>query len=277
MTTFTYNTYQEIADSIRAKTRHQPQVGLILGSGLGKLADEIQQADVIPYHEIPHWPQSTVHGHSGQLVIGELEGVTVLAMQGRIHFYEGYSMQQITMPVRVMHLLGIPLMIVTNAAGGINRAFEVGDPMLITDHVNFLGMAGMNPLMGANIEEFGPRFPALANAYDRELGALAHRVASENGITLREGVYCALSGPFYETPAELRFLQTVGADAVGMSTAPEVVVARHCGMRVLGVSGITNVCDLTGDNPANHEEVIEAGKVLVPRLTTILRGVLRGL
>ncbi|HUN24251.1 MAG TPA: purine-nucleoside phosphorylase [Anaerolineales bacterium] len=265
---------QEIAGAIRARTQHRPTIGLILGSGLGSLANEISHADVIPYTDLPHWPPSTVHGHSGQLVIGNLEGQVVLAMQGRIHFYEGYTMQQITMPVRVMALLGISTLIVTNAAGGINRAFEVGDPMLIVDHINFLGMVGMNPLMGPNLDEFGPRFPAMANAYDRDLGELARQVAQANGINLREGVYCALSGPFYETPAELRFLQVIGADAVGMSTAPEVVVARHNGMRSLGISGITNVCDLTGDSPANHEEVIEAGKVLVPRLTKILRGVL---
>jgi purine-nucleoside phosphorylase len=267
----------EAVDAIRRRTSYLPRVGLILGSGLNSLADSVQKADIIPYGELPHWPVSTVQGHAGRLVIGELEGQTALVMQGRIHFYEGYSMSQITLPVRVMLRLGLEMMFVTNAAGGVNPDFAPGDVMLIADNLNLIAMMGGNPLMGPNIDELGPRFPDMSQAYDRRLMGLARQVASNENIPLREGVYCALSGPSFEGPADLRFLRGIGADAVGMSTVPEVIVARHGGMRVLGLSGISNKANLDGSAATTHEEVIEAGKVITPKIEKIIRGVLRSL
>ena len=272
-----YLSYEQItqaADVVRSKIDRLPQVGLILGSGLGSLADAIQDPRIIPYPEIPNWPVSTVEGHHGQLVIGDLEGQQVLVMQGRTHYYEGYDMNQIGLPVRVMQALEIGTFIVTNAAGGVNPSFNPGDPMLITDHLNLIGMAGHSPLRGPNLEQFGPRFPDMSLAYDRELGAFARQVAGESGILLNEGVYAGLAGPSFETPADLRFLQAIGVDAVGMSTVPEVTVARHGGMRVLGFSGISNKANLDGSTITTHEEVLEAGRVLVPKLETLIRGVL---
>jgi purine-nucleoside phosphorylase len=250
---------------------------MILGSGLNALADSVANPTVIPYGEIPNWPVSTVHGHAGRLVIGELEGQTVFVMQGRIHYYEGYSMSQITLPVRVMLRLGLEMMFVTNAAGGVNPDFVPGDVMLITDHLNLIGMTGANPLMGPNIDELGPRFPDMSQAYDRQLMDLARQVASKEGITLREGIYCALSGPSFEGPADLRFLRLAGTDAVGMSTVPEVIVARHGGLRVMGLSGISNKANLDGSTVTTHEEVIEAGKLITPKMEKIIRGVLDAL
>jgi purine-nucleoside phosphorylase len=276
----TYITLEQIdqaAEAVRKRANQQPRVGIILGSGLNDLADAVQNADVIPYGDLPNWPTSTVHGHAGRLVIGELEGQKVFIMQGRIHFYEGYSMSQITLPVRVMQRLGIEMMIVTNAAGGVNPSFTPGDVMLITDNLNLIGMMGMNPLMGPNLDEIGPRFPDMSQAYDRNLMDMARLAASENSITLQEGVYCALSGPSFEGPADLRFLRLAGADAVGMSTVPEVIVARHGGLRVLGFSGISNKANLDGSTITTHEEVIEAGKVIGPKIEKIIRGVLRSL
>lgn len=278
MTTFvTLEQIDQAADAIRKRTSNRPRIGMILGSGLNNLADSVQGAQVIAYGQLPNWPVSTVHGHAGQLVIGELEGQDVLVMQGRIHFYEGYSMSQITLPVRVMLRLGLEMMFVTNAAGGVDPDFVPGDVMLITDHLNLIGMMGANPLMGPNIDELGPRFPDMSQAYDRELMALARQVASKEDVPLREGVYCALSGPSFEGPADLRFLQMAGADAVGMSTVPEVIVARHGGMRVLGFSGISNKANLDGSSITTHEEVIEAGKIITPKMEKIIRGVLRSL
>jgi purine-nucleoside phosphorylase len=278
MSTFvTLEQIDEAVDAIRRRTSYLPRVGLILGSGLNSLADSVQKADIIPYGELPHWPVSTVEGHAGRLVIGELEGQTALVMQGRIHFYEGYSMSQITLPVRVMLRLGLEMMFVTNAAGGVNADFAPGDVMLITDNLNLIAMMGGNPLMGPNIDELGPRFPDMSQAYDRKLMGLARQVASNENIPLREGVYCALSGPSFEGPADLRFLRGIGADAVGMSTVPEVIVARHGGMRVLGLSGISNKANLDGSAATTHEEVIEAGKVITPKIEKIIRGVLRSL
>jgi len=273
-------TLQEIdqaADAVRERTSHQPRVGLILGSGLNDLANSVEMADSVAYADLPNWPRSTVHGHAGRLVIGELEGQSVMVMQGRVHFYEGYSMSQITLPVRVMKRLGLEMLFVTNAAGGVNPEFVPGDVMLITDNLNMVGMSGANPLMGPNIDELGPRFPDMSRAYDEELMRLARKAAQENNITLREGVYCALSGPSFESPADLRFLRMVGTDAVGMSTAPEVIVARHAGLRVLGLSGISNKANLDGSTVTTHEEVIEAGKVITPKIEKIVRGVLRAL
>ena len=267
----------EAVDAIRKRTSYRPRLGLILGSGLNDLADSVQKADIIHYGELPNWPVSTVQGHAGRLVIGELEGQTALVMQGRIHFYEGYSMSQITLPVRVMLRLGLEMMFVTNAAGGVNSDFSPGDVMLITDNLNLIGMMGANPLMGPNIDELGPRFPDMSQVYDRKLMDLARQVASKENIPLREGVYCALSGPSFEGPADLRFLRGIGADAVGMSTVPEVIVARHGGMRVLGLSGISNKANLDGSTATTHEEVIEAGKVIAPKMEKIIRGVLRSI
>ena len=276
----TYVTLQQIdeaADAIRSRTSYKPRVGLILGSGLNSLADSVQKGDHIPYSDLPNWPRSTVQGHAGRLVIGDLEGQSVFVMQGRVHFYEGYSMSQITLPVRVMLRLGLEIMIVTNAAGGINPDYAPGDVMLITDNLNLVGMSGANPLMGPNIDELGPRFPDMSRAYDIELMENARKIASENNIFLREGVYCGLSGPSFESPADLRFLRLAGADAVGMSTVPEVIVARHGGLRVLGFSGISNKANLDGSTITTHEEVIEAGKVITPKIEAIVRGVLRSL
>lgn len=248
-----YEKAKKSAQYIAELSKVKPEIGLILGSGLGILADEIENAIAIPYSEIPDFPTSTVQGHAGQLVIGQLSGKTVVAMQGRFHFYEGYSMETVTFPVRVMKLLGVEKLIVTNAAGGVNESFSPGDLMLITDHINFMG----NPLIGRNDERFGPRFPDMSTAYDRAFQELARKVAAEQNISIQEGVYFGLTGPTYETPAEVRMVRTLGGDAVGMSTVPEVIVANHCSMRVLGISCITNMAAGILDQPLDHGEVIE--------------------
>jgi len=273
----TRSQFEETATALRAQTRHEPQIGLILGSGLGALAEAVEDADVIPAASLPHWPRSTVEGHVGRLMIGRLEGQIVLVQQGRAHYYEGHTMQQATLPVRVMQLMGLHTLMVTNAAGAINSAFRPGDVMLITDHINFMGMAGVSPLRGPNEPSFGPRFPDMSQAYDRELRVLALQVAEEAGVALQQGIYVCLGGPSFETPADLRFLRLIGADAVGMSTVPEVTVARHGGLRVLGFSGISNAANLDGNTVTTHEEVLAAGQILVPKLMTLLRGVLRRL
>jgi purine-nucleoside phosphorylase len=215
-----------------------------------------------------------VIGHEGSLVIGQLENQDVIVMQGRVHYYEGYSMNQVTLPIRVMQRLDVETLFVTNAAGAVNPDFEPGDLMLITDHLNLVGMAGPNPLRGPNLDDLGPRFPDMSQAYDRELGKHARSTAKENGINLQEGVYVGLAGPSFETPSDLRFLRAVGVDAVGMSTVPEVTVAQHAGQRVLGVSGISNKANLDGNTLTTHEEVLEAGRIMVPKLITLVRGVL---
>ncbi len=265
------------AEAVRAKITIQPRVGIILGSGLGSLADSVEQAAHVPYDQLPGWPVSTVKGHSGRLVVGQLEGQNVLVQQGRVHYYEGYSMGQVTLPIRVMQRLGIELLIVTNAAGAVNPGYEPGSLMLITDHLNLMGMGGQSPLRGPNLDTFGPRFPDMSRAYDRQLCDLARQVAARAGLTLHEGVYAGLAGPSFETPADLRFLRAVGVDAVGMSTVPEVTVARHGGTRVLGVSGISNKANLDGNTLTTHEEVLEAGNKIVPQLLILVRGVLRNL
>jgi purine-nucleoside phosphorylase len=267
----------QTAEAVRSHLNRPPRVGLVLGSGLGGLADSIVDAVRIPYGKLPNWPVSTVVGHSGQLVAGKLEGQQVLVQQGRAHFYEGYSMSQVTMPIRVMQRLGIEILIVTNAAGGVNPGFEPGSLMLIVDHLNLLGMAGQSPLRGPNLDEFGPRFPDMSQAYDRSLCDLARQVAGETGTTLHEGIYACLAGPSFETPADLRFLRVAGVDAVGMSTVPEVTIARHGGTRVLGISGISNKANLDGNTLTTHEEVLAAGAQIVPQLLTLLRGVLQRL
>ena len=273
----TIDNIDQAADAIRARIDIKPEVGMILGTGLGELADSVTDAVVIPNNQIPQWPLSTVQGHSGRLVIGSLEGVKVLVLQGRAHYYEGYCMGQITLPVRVMQQLGCDKLIVTNAAGAINPDFEPGDLMLLNDHLNIIGMGGANPLRGPNLDEFGVRFPDMSIPYDRAFLSMAREACREVGMAFQEGVYASLAGPSFESPAELRFLQTIGADAVGMSTVPEVIIARHGGMRVLGVSGISNKANLDGSTITTHEEVLEAGRVLVPKLTKLIRGFLKNL
>jgi purine-nucleoside phosphorylase len=273
-------TLQEIdkaADYIRKHTKHQPIAGMILGSGLGELADAVEQADIIGTEDIPNWPASTVKGHQGRLVIGLLQGKPVLVLQGRAHYYEGYGMDRVTMSVRVMQRLGISNLFVTNAAGAIDPAYEPGDVMILTDHISLLAMSGLNPLRGPNLDELGPRFPDMSQPYDHEFIRVALSTAKANGIAAHQGVYICLAGPSFESPADLRFLRTIGANAVGMSTVPEVIVARHGQMRVLGISGISNKANLDGSTVTTHEEVLEAGKLIVPKLKTILLGVLNQL
>jgi len=262
---------KEIISLIKKKINIDPQIGLILGSGLGALADEITDPVYLPYETIPNFPVSTVEGHTGRLVIGNLAGVPVLTMQGRFHFYEGYNMKKITFPVRVMQGLGITKLIVTNAAGGINLDFEQGTIMLIKDHINLMGT---NPLIGKNLDEFGPRFPDMSYAYDPEFLFLAENVAHNLNIKVRKGVYAGVIGPSYETPAEIRFLRTIGADAVGMSTVPEVIVANHGGMSVLGISCITNMAAGVRDYRINHEEVIETANRVKENLRSLLLGII---
>lgn len=271
--------YDEAADRILRQTRHRPTLGLILGSGLGSLADAVESPTVVDYADIPHFPLSTVPGHSGRLVIGQLAGAPVCVMQGRFHYYEGYSLQQTTLPVRVMQRMGVRTLILTNAAGGLNPAFAVGDLMLVEDHINFVGMAGNNPLRGPNLDAFGPRFPAANRTYSKHLRDLALEVAARRGLTLQRGVYIMLAGPNFETPAEIRMLRTLGGDAVGMSTVPEALVAHHAGMDVLAISTITNLTIdvLDAAHEPSHEEVQEAGKVIVPRLSDLLLGVVERL
>jgi purine-nucleoside phosphorylase len=271
----TLDQIDEVAAAVRARSNYQPRVALILGSGLGGLAESIENPDFIPFNELPHWPESTAPGHVGRLVIGKLENQVVMVMQGRIHFYEGYSMSQVTLPIRVMQRLGVEILVVTNAAGAINPDFSPGDLMLINDNLNLVGMMGFNPLIGPNLDDLGPRFPDISQAYDRKLSELARQSAGEAGIPLREGVYAGLSGPSFEGPADLRFLRVIGADAVGMSTVPEVIVARHGNTRVLGISGISNKANLDGNTSTSHEEVLEAGIHMVPKLEKILRIFLR--
>ena len=276
-TKFTIEDMDRIADEIRSRISINPQIGMILGSGLGPLSEAVEDPVIIPYHDLPGWPLSTVEGHAGELIIGKLEGQDVLVMNGRIHYYEGYEMSQVTLPIRVMQRLGIKIIVVTNAAGGVNQDFVPGNPMLITDHLNLLGMAGVNPLRGPNMEEFGTRFPDMSQPYDKELQELARTVASDLGINLYEGIYVCLAGPTFETPADLRFLLGAGVDAVGMSTVPEVIIANHGGQRVLGISGITNSSNLYGEAETTHDEVIETGLVLAPKMMSLIRGVLKAL
>ncbi|WP_208589441.1 purine-nucleoside phosphorylase [Gracilibacillus suaedae] len=248
------NQLVEATAYLQDKIKTQPKIGLILGSGLGMLADEIENSTKIKYEEIPGFPVSTVEGHAGQLVIGNLQGVDVIAMQGRFHYYEGYGLDAVTFPVRVMKELGVEKLLVTNAAGGVNRSLEPGDLMLITDHIN---NTGQNPLIGENVHEHGVRFPDMSTAYDRELQVVAKQAAVQLDITLKEGVYVWNTGPSYETPAEIRMLDTIGGDAVGMSTVPEVTVARHAGIKCVGISCISNMAAGILDQPLTHDEVIE--------------------
>jgi purine-nucleoside phosphorylase len=260
-------------DHIRAQTPFEPEIALILGSGLGGLAEEVEAAAVIPYEEIPGYPVSTVVGHAGQLVLGTLAGKKVVVMRGRLHYYEGYPMSLLAMPIRVLHAIGARILIVTNACGGLNPAFSPGDVMLITDHINTMGS---NPLIGPNDDSIGPRFPDMTYAYDPDLQALAVKLADRLEVPLRQGVYVALSGPSYETRAERRYLRVIGGDAVGMSTVPEVIAAVHAGMRVLGFSAVTNIATGEEDQPPDdHEKVLATAKIAGERLTVLVREVLR--
>jgi len=258
----------QTAQAVRSRLEAIPRAGLILGSGLGSLADAAEGATVIPYSQLPNWPVSTVPGHEGRLVLGKLQGQPVLMLQGRVHYYEGYSMSQVVLPVRVMQRLGIQCLIVTNAAGAVNPDFEPGDLMIITDHLNLVGMAGENPLRGPNLDELGPRFLDMSRPYDPQLMELARQVAGEHDLHLHKGVYAYLAGPSFESPAEYRYLRGIGVDSVGMSTVPEVITARHGGMRVLGISTISNKANLDGNTVTTHE---------VPRLTTLVKGVVQRL
>ena len=264
-----YDKIRESAEYILERVDKKPSIGLILGSGLGELANSIEGAKMFPYGDIPNFPVSTVEGHEGRLVIGEIEGKTVAAMQGRFHYYEGYDMNSVTFPVRVMKLLGIETIMVTNAAGGVNEAYTPGDLMLISDQLN---LSGDNPLKGKNMDEFGVRFPDMSNAYDKELREVVRSVAKNAGVELKEGVYACMSGPTYETPAEIRMLRGLGADAVGMSTVPEVIVAIHSGMKVIGISCITNMAAGILDQPLDHSEVIETSKIAREKFISLVRG-----
>lgn len=263
--------YHEAADYITSRIqRNMPETAIILGSGLGALADTITEPMVIPYNTIPHFVSSTAAGHKGNLIYGRLGETEVLAMQGRFHYYEGYTMEQVTFPVRVMKLLGIKNLFVSNAAGGINTTFKVGDLMIIRDHIN--GMP--NPLIGKNIAEFGPRFPDMTRAYDREFINIAEQIAAENAISLKKGIYVGLTGPTYETPAEYAFYGKVGGDAIGMSTVPEVIVARHCGIRVFGMSVITNEGYHFAEDFVNDaEDVIKAADRATDVMSFLFRSI----
>ncbi|SDH37386.1 purine-nucleoside phosphorylase [Alteribacillus bidgolensis] len=245
---------EDAAETLQEKIDFEPKAGLILGSGLGVLAEEIENPVKVHYEDIPGFPVSTVIGHAGQLVFGRLKGVPVVAMQGRFHYYEGYTMQEVTFPVRVMRALGVDTLLVTNAAGSVNESFSPGHLMLIKDHLN---LQGDNPLLGKNDDTLGPRFPDMSSAYSVELMEAARKAASSLNITLQEGVYAANTGPAYETPAEIRMIRTLGADAVGMSTVPEVTTAVHGGMKVLGISCLSNMAAGILDQPLSHDEVIE--------------------
>jgi len=263
---------QEALAYVRSRTDFTPDVGMILGSGLGELAHEVEAVASIPYKEIPNFPVSTVPGHEGVMILGMLEGKKVVVMKGRSHYYEGYTMEHITFPTRLMKALGIRIFMVTNAAGGINPDFVPGDLMVITDHIN---LTGNNPLIGPNDAELGPRFPDMSQAYNKELGALARRMGEATGHPLKEGVFVGLHGPSYETPAELRFMRLIGGDAIGMSTVPEVIVANHMSLKVLGISCITNI--FIPGKAANHEEVLEAAEMVKPKFKNLFRAILKEL
>ncbi|XP_072885339.1 purine nucleoside phosphorylase-like [Hemitrygon akajei] len=261
---YSYEEYKATADWLLSQTQYRPTVAIICGSGLGALADTLKDQVKFKYCDIPNFPTTSVAGHVGQLVFGTLSGKRCVCMQGRFHLYEGHAVWKTTFPIRVFRLIGVKTLIVTNASGGLNPDYKVGDIMLLKDHINMPGFAGVNPLVGPNDERFGERFPCMSDAYDKELRSLATEVSQSLGLshTLREGVYCALGGPSYETIAECRMLKALGADAVGMSTTHEVITARHCKLRVLGLSLVTNkvVMDYESEERANHEEVLQSSK-----------------
>ena len=273
MTGFTYEQYREAAEYVLSRTDLRPRVAITLGSGLAPLADAVRGGTQIPYTDIPHFPRPTVEGHPGRMIIGHLGDVPVVIMQGRVHYYEGYTLPEVTFYVRVLRLMGVEILVLTNAAGGLNPGFRVGDLMIIEDHINLPGLVGHSPLWGPNDERFGPRFPPMSKAYDHRLRELASEAATEMGIALRRGVYVGLGGPAFETPAEVRMLRSWGGDAVGMSTVHETVTAVHAGLRVLGISTITNVAvdHIDAKEEADHEEVLETGQQVAPRLASLLQ------
>ncbi len=265
---------QQAARLIEGRTTLRPRIGLVLGSGLGAFADGLQDATAIPYQQIPHFPVSTAVGHAGRLVVGQCAKIPVAVMQGRVHFYEGYSLREVTFPIRVLGALGIRALVFTNAAGGINRKLRARGLLLIRDHLNF---QGSNPLLGANDERFGPRFPDMTEAYSKKFRTTAKQVARKLRLRLFEGVYAALHGPSYETPAEIRALARLGADVVGMSTVPEVIVANHMGIEVLGISCVTNMAAGISKKKINHDEVLEAGERVSRQFTAFLRALIPAL
>jgi purine-nucleoside phosphorylase len=269
-----YSKIAETVESIRSGCNQQPVLGIILGSGLGVFAETFTEPTVIPYRSLPHFPVSTVVGHSGSLVLGKVAGIPVAALQGRVHLYEGYPVSDVVYPARVLGCLGIRQLIVTNAAAGINPEFKPGDLMAITDHIN---LTGSNPLAGANFDELGPRFPDMSSAYDPRMRMTALECAREQGITLREGVYVGLMGPSYETPAEIRMCRMLGADAVGMSTVPEVIVANHMGISVLGISCITNMAAGILPRKLSHQEVLDTAKQVEDTFMALLTGIIQRL
>jgi purine-nucleoside phosphorylase len=262
---------EHAAKFILSKTKLRPRIGLVLGSGLGAFADDFEAATRVPYAKIPHFPRSTAIGHAGRLVIGKVDAVPVAAMQGRVHFYEGYSQKEVIFPMRVFARMGIRAVILTNAAGGINRSFKQGCLVVIRDHLN---LQGTNPLIGPNDERFGPRFHDMTQAYWKPYREAALAEAKRLGLDVFEGVYAALSGPSYETPAEIRYLATIGADLVGMSTVPEVIAARHMGLKVLGISCVTNMAAGILDQVISHEEVLETGERVKAQFVALLRAVI---
>lgn len=259
---------------ISSKTTHKPTIGLILGSGLGSLAEEITESIIIPYRDIPYFAKSDAIGHANELVIGKLNEKVVVAMKGRFHYYEGYSLDDVSFPVRVMKELGVTNLIITNSCGAINTNFAPGDLMLITDHIN---LVGTNPLIGKNNDDLGPRFPDLSNVYDRNLRQLVKSLAEQEQIPLQEGVYAWWSGPTYETPAEIRMIRTLGGDAVGMSTVPEATVATHAGLKVIGISCLTNMACGILDQPLCHDEVIEVANMVKSKFTLLIQSIIRNL
>lgn len=267
-----YDKIMEAKDFIRKHTDFKPEIGMILGSGLGDVADDIKKVKEFSYSEIPHFPVSTVAGHAGKLVLGELEGKRVVALKGRIHYYEGYAMKEITFPVHLMKELGVEKLIVTNASGGINEAFNPGELMLMEDHINFMGD---NPLKGKNDERLGERFPDISQVYDKKLKCIAIEAANENDILLHTGVYIAVSGPNYESAAEIRFMGRIGADVVGMSTVPEVIVAAHRKMKVIGISCITDVLFHSGEHGVTHEEVLAVAAAAKPKFITLIKAIVK--
>ncbi|HEX9424797.1 MAG TPA: purine-nucleoside phosphorylase [Pyrinomonadaceae bacterium] len=266
-----YSRAENAARTIRSRTSLTARIAIVLGSGLGDFAEEFKDSVTLPYREIPGFVSSTAEGHAGNLVIGKVEGVPVLAMQGRVHYYEGYSLEEVTFPIRTFKLLDIDTLILTNAAGGVDVELTQGALMVISDHLNLMGV---NPLRGPNDERFGPRFPDMSEVYSRELQELAIEEAHELGLTLRRGIYAGLAGPSYETPAEIHMLRAFAADAVGMSTVPEAIVAHQMGMKVLGISCITNMAAGINESPINHEEVMETGRRVRETFTQLLRRVI---
>ena len=266
-----YERAEHAARFIHARAGEDVRVALVLGSGLGAFADDLEDAESIPYAEVPGFARPTVVGHTGRLVLGRVNGVEVAVMQGRFHFYEGYALEEVTFPVRVLGLLGVKSLVLTNAAGGLNNSFTEGALIVISDHLNLMGT---NPLLGPNDARFGPRFPDMSEVYDHEYQEAAVRAAHEMGLTIKRGIYAALSGPSYETPAEIRMLRLLGADAVGMSTVPEAIAARHMGLKVLGISCITNMAAGVLDQPIDHEEVIETGQRVQATFAELLRRVI---